>query len=307
VITVLGEALIDLVPGTDPGSFVARPGGGPYNVAIGLARLGQPTALMARLADNAFGRMLRANAAAEGLDLSAAPLAAEPTTLAVVSLDANAAASYDFYLEGTADWQWTEAETAAVPPGTALFHFGSLAAWTPPGDALVLDLAARLRELGVLVSFDPNVRPALLGDPQRGRAIVERGVRLAHVVKASAEDVGWLYPDMSSAQVADKWLTLGASVVVVTDGGAGATASTREAAVHRPAPQVVVVDTVGAGDAFMSGLLAALADADAASPDRVVHADLGAVLDYAARVAAVTCTRLGADPPTRAELAVATS
>ncbi len=193
-ITVIGEALIDLVPGERPGAFGAFPGGSPYNVAIGLARLGQRTALMARLASNAFGRLLRDKAAAEGIDLSAAPLATQPTTLAVVNLDANASASYDFYVEGTADWQWTDAEMAAVPAATSVLHFGSLAAWTPPGDVLIRALARRFRESGgVLVSYDPNVRPSLLTDPALARRVVEAGVAVAHLVKASADDIAYLY------------------------------------------------------------------------------------------------------------------
>jgi fructokinase len=121
-ITVIGEAIIDLVPGDQPGTFHAVPGGSPYNVAIGLARLGHDVALMARLADTAFGRILRDHARAEGIDLHAAPRAAEPSTLAVVSLDASARASYDFYLDGTADWHWTAEETGRAPEGTAVLH-----------------------------------------------------------------------------------------------------------------------------------------------------------------------------------------
>ena len=166
-VTVIGEALIDLVPGDTPLAYRASPGGSPYNVAIGLARLGQDTALMARLADNAFGRILRDRAVAEGIDLAAAPHAAEPTTLAVVSLDAEGHASYDFYFDGTADWQWTAAETSRMPESTAVLHFGSIASWTAPGSASVIDLARRMRDRGdVLVSYDPNVRPGLLGGPR---------------------------------------------------------------------------------------------------------------------------------------------
>jgi fructokinase len=305
VITVVGEALIDLVPGESPGSFLARPGGSPFNVAIGLARLGQPTALMARLADNALGRILRQQAAAEGLDLSAAPRASEPTTLAVVSLDAAGGASYDFYLDGTADWQWTAAETERVPAATSVLHFGSLAAWTPPGDALVLALAARMRERA-LISYDPNVRPALLVEPARAQPPVERAVALAHVVKASAEDVAWLYPGLGAADVAQRWLGLGAQVVVVTDGGNGSTARTAAGVVvQRPARPVTVADTVGAGDAFTAGMLAAALRTGLADAGRIGEASpaqLTDVLDFAATVAALTCARPGADPPRLAEV-----
>lgn len=114
-LTVIGEALIDLVPGQKPSWYEAKPGGSPFNVAIGLARLGHRTTLMARLADDSFGDLLRGHAAAENIDLGYAPVATEPTTLAVVGLDRDARASYSFYLQGTADWQWTDAETARLP------------------------------------------------------------------------------------------------------------------------------------------------------------------------------------------------
>ncbi len=304
--TVIGEALIDLVPGDEPLSFRAHPGGSPYNVALGLARLGQDTALMARLADSAFGAILRQRAAAEGISLDAAPLAAEPTTLAVVSLDERAGASYDFYLDGTADWQWTAAEIDRVPPGTAVLHFGSIASWTPPGDARIGGLARRCRDGGVLVSYDPNIRPRLLADRGRAQRIVERSVALAHLTKASAEDIGWLYPDRSTGQVAESWLKLGAAVVVITDSARGADAFTAAgASLHRPGRDVPVADTVGAGDSFTAGLLGSLirrglhtpAGLAGCPPDQLARA-----LADAISASAVTCQRPGADPPRIAEL-----
>jgi fructokinase len=305
-VTVIGEALIDLVPGTEERTFLASPGGSPYNVAVGLARLGLATRLLARLADNAFGRILRERAAAEGVNLEFAPLASEPTTLAVVSLDAQAQASYDFYLNGTADWQWTAAETGRAPADSAILHFGSIASWTGPGDRHILDLASRMRSRGdVLVSYDPNVRPRLLSGPDSGRAAVERGVRLAHVAKASHEDVGWLYPARTAAEVAQLWLRLGAIAVIVTDGANGADVYMATGpALHRPAPAVTVADTVGAGDAFTAGLLASLSWHRLQSPvllGRCQPGDLAGVVDDAIMVAALACQRPGADPPTLAE------
>ncbi len=310
MITVIGEALIDLVPGGEPGSFVASPGGSPYNVAVGLARLGHDTSLMARLADNAFGRILRDRAQAEGIGLEAAPFASEPTTLAVVSLDVQARASYDFYRDGTADWQWTDEEIGRAPEATKVLHFGSLASWTRPGDEHILGLANRMRGRGdVLVSYDPNVRPRLLRDHEHGQLMVERGVRLAHLAKASEEDVAWLYPDRTVAEVARHWLRLGATIVVITDGANGLDVFTEsEPAMHRPARQVPVVDTVGAGDAFTSGLLGSLTRRGLATPARLARcsaAELTAALDEAILAAAITCQRAGADPPAGAELAAA--
>jgi fructokinase len=307
LITVVGEALIDLVPTGELGGFQARPGGSPYNVAIGLARLGNTTSLMARLGENAFGRLLRAHAKAEGVSLKAAPRALEPTTLAVVSVDEADQASYDFYLRGTADWQWTAAELQQIPTETELLHFGSVASWTNPGADRIHQLVAELHHRGdVLVSYDPNVRPQLLGEPPHGRRLVERSVAVAHVVKASREDVEWLYPGMAIAAVGARWIEIGAAVVVITDGGAGAAAFTAGGLrLHRPGRRVEVVDTVGAGDSFSSGLLDGLLRRELTTPGQlpaVSERALLDVLDEAILVSAITCERAGADPPTAAEL-----
>ncbi|TDU05663.1 fructokinase [Streptomyces sp. 846.5] len=303
VVTVIGEALIDMVPGERPGDFRALPGGSPFNVAIGLARLGLRTSLMARLADNAFGRILRGQAEAEGIDLGCAPRAAEPTSLAIVSLNEHAQAHYDFYLDGTADWQWTAAEAADLPPGTAVLHHGSLASWTPPGDAHIHGLAARLHDRGeVLVSYDPNIRPHLLGDPDKARPQVERSVTRTHLVKASREDVAWLYPDTPLDEISARWLGLGALLVVITDGPDGAHLyRSGEQPVTRPGRKVAVADTVGAGDAFTSGFLDALVRRGLHTPELLRQATLTTLSDAAddaILVSALTCERIGADPPT---------
>ncbi|MCH5671198.1 carbohydrate kinase family protein [Streptomyces gilvus] len=301
--TVIGEALVDMVQLEAPGDYRAHPGGSPFNVAVGLARLGHGTALMARLADNAFGRMLRAHAVAEGIDLTCSPDTAEPTTLAVVSMDPQGRASYDFYRDGTADWQWTEAETARVPAGTGVLHFGSVASWTPPGAEHIHAAAERLRAGGrTLISYDPNIRPALLGDQERGRHAVERSVGVAHIVKASREDVEWLYPNAPVERIAARWLELGPLLVVITDGPDGAHAFHAGAeGFSRPGRKVAVVDTVGAGDAFTAGLIGALLRSGLHTPHSLAAATAGclaAAVDDAVLVSALTCERMGADPPT---------
>lgn len=305
-VTVIGEAIVDLVPGGEAGYFRACPGGSPYNVAVGLARLGHDTTLMARLADSALGRILRAHAATEGIDLGAAPAADEPATLAVVSLDSEGRASYDFYRDGTADWQWTAAEISRVPSSTAVLHFGSLASWTSPGAEHIAGLTRRLRARGdVLLSYDPNIRPRLLTDRDYGQRMVERSLRVAHLAKASSEDISWLYPGQTTGDVARHWLGLGVSVVVVTDGPNGADAySEAGPPLHRPALAVEVADTVGAGDAFTAGLLGSFVRNGQHSPaefGRLAAPLLSAALDDAILVAALTCQRPGADPPARAE------
>jgi fructokinase len=265
---------------------------------------------MARLSDTAFGRLLRSHAQAEGIDLTAAPHAVEPTTLAVVGLDAAAQASYDFYMSGTADWQWTSVETAVAPASSAVLHFGSIASWTPPGDARILDLARAARSRGdVLVSYDPNVRPGLLADRDHGVVAIERGVRLAHLVKASSDDIAWLYPGLLLDEVAQRWLGLGATVVVITRSGSGADVYTVGGlGLHRPARDVIVADTVGAGDSFTAGLIASLIRRDLYSPARLAQCaadQLAGALDDAILVASINVQRRGNDPPTLADLAAA--
>jgi fructokinase len=304
---VLGEALVDLVQNRTTGEYRASPGGSPFNVAVGLARLERPTALLARLADDGFGRMLRATAEAEGIDLSAAPRAAEHTTLAIASVDSAGGVAYDFYLEGTADWQWTADELRGLPAATEILHFGSIAAWTLPGRDRVDDFIREVRARGgVLISYDPNIRPAVIGQRRDAVEWVERGVRCAHLVKASREDTDWLYPGAGADDVASHWTQLGAGLVVLTDGASGATAYRRGAdPLRRSGCTVAVVDTIGAGDAFTAGLLSGLARRRlhvgaqlAAIPERA----LAGVVDEAVLVSAITCERAGADPPRLAEV-----
>jgi fructokinase len=302
MLTALGEAIIDLVA-EDERRFVAHPGGSPLNVSVGLARLGQPAALAARLSGDPFGAMFRAHLAAAGVDTRHVVDAREPSTLAVATLDPAGVARYDFWAEGTADWQWTDAELAgAVDADTRALHTGSLALEAEPGASRIRALLARLRGQ-VTISYDPNVRLARRGPVEAGRAAVERVVGLADLVKVSSEDLAWLYPGEDPVAAATRWAQAGPALVVVTLGGDGAVALHSGAApVHRAAPPVEVVDTVGAGDAFTAGLLGALADRDALAPDALARADLAAVLDRAGLVAALTCARPGADPPTRAEV-----
>lgn len=302
---VIGEALIDLSPPAGDGSCIARPGGSPMNVAIGLARLGQPTAFAGRLSADPFGTVLRRYLERSAVSLQHVVAAADPSTIALVDL-ASDQARYQFSLG--ADFQWQAAELAFLPGGAQAVHFGSLASWLPPGDAAVAVAVEGLRQAtSVLISYDPNVRPALQPDPDPARRQVEQAVSLAHIVKASSDDLAWLYGPGSADAVARHWLALGANLVVITAGADGATGWTPERPpVSRPPFDVQVVDTVGAGDAFTSGLLDALARRDLLAAPRLAAlsdaAILAAALDDACRTAGVTCSRAGANPPTRAEL-----
>jgi fructokinase len=307
VLTVIGEALVDLVPAGRPGKYSEKPGGSPFNVAVALARLGNRTSLMARFADDRYGRLLRGAAEAEGIDLSAAPKATERATVATASVDDAGQVTYEFDMDGTADWQWTAAELRAVSPATQLLHVGSISSWTPPGAGRIAGLVGELRASGrAMVSYDPNVRPAVIGPRGRAVQLVEGGVGLADVVKASREDLDWLYPAVPVEHVAARWSELGADVVVVTDGAAGATAYPRgRAPVHRPGRPVTVVDTIGAGDAFTAGLLTGLVRRHLHRNGRlavVPEGTLADIVDEAVLVSAITCEREGADPPRLAEL-----
>jgi fructokinase len=321
VITIIGEAIIDLVhtegkafvrsePASGAILFAAHPGGSPLNVAVGLARLDRPTAMMARFAGDAFGRILRNHAESNDVDVSAAVPAAEHATLAVVTLDGEGRATYDFYWDGTADWQWTDAELAALPAGTEILHTGSLAAWTEPGADRIAALMERMRT-DVLVSYDPNVRPKLLGTPEKVRPMVARSVAAAHVVKASDDDVRWLYPDEQIDDVARRWVAAGPELVVITRGAAGASAFTKTGLeISRPGIPIQLVDTVGAGDAFTAGLLDGLASGGFCRPGALAGISgsrLAEIIDRAILAAAITCERPGADPPTRSALDDASS
>lgn len=306
LIAVLGEALIDLAETGDDDPRLARPGGSPYNVAIGLARLGQPVQFVGRLSTDPLGSVLRNHALRSGVDLSQCVATPQPSTVALVELDATGGARYRFGTNGTADFGWTDAELGMLCGDAAAVHFGSLASWLAPGDAAIAAHVKRLRAAGALVSYDPNVRPQLQPDPAAARIRIEAAIRLAHLVKSSADDLAWLYPGRSPEQVVAQWHSLGTEVVVITGGASGATAyfaTSATGAMHRDATPITVVDTVGAGDAFTSGLLDALARHDRLSPAALSDAPWADMLDAAGLVAALTCARAGANPPRRAELA----
>lgn len=304
MITVIGEALIDLTPmGADGPELVPVPGGSPFNVAIGAARLGAPTAFVGVLSDDAFGQLLAARLDAEGVDISAAPRSGAPTTLAVVSLDRHGRATYDFYLEGTSAVDLTAADIA-LPGGTEIVHV-SCGAVTLAHEPAGLALRAALgRADGALRSFDPNVRPAFIDDHDRYVALVEDTVAGCDLVKVSDEDLGWCYPDEPVEAVARRWMQSGPALVMVTGGPVGAVAYGTERA-EVPAPLVDVVDTVGAGDSFSAALLGWLHRRGATDRTALASLDRTALteaLRFAVRAAAVTCTRRGADPPRSAEL-----
>jgi fructokinase len=302
---VIGEALVDLVGVRGSRTMVAHPGGSPANVALGLARLGDPVTLMTHLGRDAFGDMISTHLQASGVRVDGGPDAGTKTSLAVATLAAGIA-SYDFRIE------WDIGDLEPLPVETRCLHTGSLATVLEPGRAAVEDLMAREHERArVTISYDPNVRPALLGTPEQARPQIERLVALSDVVKVSDEDLHWLYPGRADEDVAREWLSLGPALVVVTRGGDGVFASTAGLEVRRPATPIDLVDTVGAGDSFTSGLLDGLRRADLLGGQRrealaaIDESSLVSVLGAASLIAAITCSRPGADPPTLAEVEAA--
>ncbi|MFW5418372.1 carbohydrate kinase [Nocardiopsis sp. CNT-189] len=306
MVIVCGEALVDMVPGERPGDWRALPGGGAANAAVALNRLGTAAPLLCRLSGDHFGRMLRAHLRDSGVDLGLAVDAAEPTTLAFVSFDGAGSAEYAFYLEGTADWQWSPEELPGDVSGGCV-HAGTLAAVLDPG-AAVLRSWLQGRRAETVVSYDVNVRPSVLPDREAYRASARAWCDVAHILKASADDLAWLYPEQDPVDAARALQDEhGLDLAVVTLGAEGAAALLPgEPPLRAPAPAVQVVDTVGAGDAFIG---AVLADLDAkgllAGPAALTGLDAGTAagtLDFAAAAAALACTRPGAAPPTREEV-----
>lgn len=300
MIVVCGEALIDLVPSADRHSYVPRPGGSPTNVAVGLGRLGVEVAMLARLARDPLGLVLRGHLVSSGVDLSLAVHSEKPTSLALASLDTAGSARYTFYIDGTAEGGW-RADTLPphLPPSTALHVSGSLAlAVSGLGEAV--DTLLQRERPRLTLTLDPNLRPSLVSDEVALRGRLDRWLGLVDIVKVSSEDLEWLEPGVPVQDLAQRWRARGAALVVVTRGQQGVFALGPGGAIDLPARVVDLVDTVGAGDAFMSGLLAGLQDLDRLDRQRLAGlgpAELGAVLELAQDVAAYTCGREGADPP----------
>lgn len=304
--TVVGEALVDLVESAaQPGTYTGHAGGSLYNVAVTLARLGEDVALVARTGSDAFGELLAEKARTSGVRFDRWQVVPQPTSLAVASLDADGRAHYDFYLDGTAGLDWNDSLVDLVPRGGVL-HLGSIASWRLPSGAVLQALQKRAYESGdTLVSYDPNIRPMLIGDAATARASIARCIAAAHVVKASDEDVRFLHPGTAAEDAAAQWSASG-RLVVMTYGPDGAAAFLNGAEIaRRPGIPIKLADTVGAGDSFCGALLSALAGSGIDSPNAVrnIHASVvDSALAQAVLVSAMTCEAPGADPPTRAEV-----
>jgi fructokinase len=294
---VIGEALIDIVErdGRVTGEHV---GGSPLNVAVGLARLGREVDFLTHIGTDDRGRRIVEHVEASGVQLVSGSLSAERTPTALATLDEDGSAQYTFDI----DWQLTGTPEVAPP---LVAHTGSIATVLEPGCRAAAALLDTYHP-SATITFDPNVRPALIQDAPTARGRIDRLIERADVVKVSDEDLRWIDPDRSAKQIARTWLALGPSIVAVTMGGEGAFAVCEAGTVRVGAHPVRVVDTVGAGDAFMTGLIDALwtlelLGASERSRLRSVGLDaLNTVLRTAAMSSALTVARAGADLPDRA-------
>jgi fructokinase len=301
VIVVTGEALIDLVL-TQGGDLAGHPGGGPYNVARTIGRLGEPVAYLGRLSTDGFGRRLRAGLETDGVGLEAVVATDVPTTLALAELDASGGAQYEFYAAGTSAPGLTlEAASAALPEDAGTFYLGTLGLVFEPMASTLESLLGRM-DADTLVALDPNCRPATIEDAAAYRGRLGRLLARTDVFKASDADLEWLDPGADPVSAARALLAADGAVALVTLGGDGALVVTPDQVVQVPAPAVDVVDTIGAGDSFMGGFLADWRRRGLGRPDLARLDELEQAASFACRVAAITCSRAGADPPRLDEL-----
>lgn len=302
MIVVAGEALIDLVPqraagdptdSATPSPLLPRPGGGPYNTAVALGRLGSPAGFCSRISTDVFGDLLLAGLRAAGVDTALVQRGQEPTTLAVAALGADGSAGFGFYAEGTADRLFEL--PAELPDDVRALALGTLSLVLEPGASAYEALLRREWERGVFTLLDPNIRAGLIPDPDAYRSRFTGWLPYVTLLKLSEDDAAWL------GGAPEEWPARGPAAVVLTRGKNGLTVRTADGTdVSVPAVPADVVDTIGAGDTVNAALLHALAARDALSAPAL--ASLGTdgwrdVLTYAARAAAVTCARTGAEPP----------
>lgn len=300
MIVVAGEALIDLI--IDPaGGLVARPGGGPYNAARTIGRLGAPATFLGMLSDDHFGRMLHDGLTHAGVHLGCPTPTAAPTTLAVAELSDKGSASYRFYLDGTSLPTLSAREAwDGLPDDYTALHVGTLGIVVEP-TAAVLEALVESAAAKHLIMLDPNCRPAVVPDRTRFSARVQRLLRRADLVKVSDEDVDFLLPDGGWDELIAPELDRGA-VVLHTAGSEPTTITTSEGTASVESRKGEIVDTVGAGDIFGATALWAMVEAGWRKGHPLPLAEIVPCVETAAAAAFFACQRAGAEPPTRAEL-----
>lgn len=311
MIVCCGEALIDMLPReTTLGEkgFAPYAGGAVFNTAIALGRLGQPTGFFTGLSSDMMGDILRETLAASHVDYSFAAVSSRPTTIAFVKL-VNGQASYAFYDEGTAGRMITQADLPSLGADCEALHFGAISLIPEPCGGTYETLMAREQEKRV-ISFDPNIRPTFIVDKQKHMERVARMAAMSDIIKFSDEDLDWFGLEGDDDARATHWIQSGAKFVVITRGAEGATAYTSRFKVSVPSERVTVVDTVGAGDTFDAGILASLKMQDLLTKEKIAALTQDQVrqaLQLAAKAAAVTVSRAGANPPFAHEILTQTA
>jgi fructokinase len=307
---VCGEAVIDLFEDKAAGdmAFRGQAAGSPFNVCVGLARLGQKAALITGLSRDAFGARLISAMEREGVEWRLAPRTDRPTILSFVLVKPDGGPEYAFYGERGADTDVTEAGLPTpLPDWIRVVHVGGFPMAVEPAKSAYAALIRREAK-GCFVSLDPNIRASLIGDMATYVKHFETLCPSAALIKASSEDIGFMYPGADFREIAARWRTLGTGAVVITDGANGAHALNGAGTAFAPTRPVKVHDAVGAGDSFMSALLAGLAERkllDRGALAAASTAEVEPMLAFANTAAGITCTRRGSDPPTRAEIAAA--
>ena len=290
--------LIDLIPGAD-GARVPHVGGGPANTAKALARLGHDVQFIDGISTDEYGVAARKELLDDEVKLDLALTSDKPTCLAIISLDANGGASYEFKIHGTAtfdfDLKWLPDPSRYKPQ---VLHIGTLVTVIQPGADVLYDWAMQVAEFAPIV-FDPNIRPSVMGDHDLYEAAVEKWAALSSVIKVSDDDMAWLYPGQRYEDVAQRWLNDGAALVVVTRGSNGIIGFTQEGAVEVDGAKITVADTVGAGDTVGAIIVEAMIEKGILALTGDV---LKATLHRAAVAAGITCSRKGAQPPYKHEL-----
>jgi fructokinase len=297
-IWVCGEVLIDLIPGVD-GVRVPHVGGGPANTAKALARLGLDAHFIDGISTDEYGVAARKELLDDEVKLDLALTSEKPTCLAIITLDANGSASYEFKIEGTATFDFSESwlpDPSRYKPN--VLHIGTLVTVIQPGADVLYDWAIKVAEFAPIV-YDPNIRPSVMGDRDEYQASVEKWAAISSVIKVSDDDMAWLYPGVEYADVAKRWIADGAALVVVTRGANGIVGFTADGVVEVPGVKIEVADTVGAGDTVGAIIVEAMVEKGIINLTGEV---LKSTLHRAAVAAGITCSRKGAQPPYKHEL-----
>ena len=297
---VCGEALIDLIP-VRPGSDQrqAIPGGGPANTAHALARLDIPTEFIGGLSDDQYGQRMRSEFIAGRVGLTFTPEHQLPTCLAIVSIDVDGGATYEFKIDGTATFAFTAEnlpDPKVIQPDA--IYIGTLATIIEPGASILKDWIIQAQDYAPII-YDPNIRSSVISDRSRYQEVVKNWVALSNVVKASEDDLAWLHPGTDPLEIARGWVSIGVQLVVITKGENGIVGVTKNQEVSIPGVKVDVIDTVGAGDTVGAVIVEALVEFGL---EKLTRDLLSHTLHRAALAAAITCSRAGANPPTKAEL-----